>query len=115
MTRREVRRTPAISSSSRQLSAPPRSALERAGLISRTPEKDGLPRTIIILQALPVSSILTFTSAGSDEGFSARHCSLAEALTAWSESIFRTAGSSSVSIDFSKKFIFSVFSNTPGY
>ena len=58
-----------------------------------------------MVQAQLVSSRRKATSAGSVEGLRERHSSFAGALTACSESIFRTAGSSSVDKDFSKKLI----------
>ena len=92
-----------MSSSSRVLSAPPRSARAREARTSFTPEKLGLPRTTIMVLAALVSSRRCFTSKGSEEGVSRRARSLAVSPTACWESFCSTAGSSKVFRDFSKK------------
>ena len=92
-----------MSSSSRVFSAPPRSARAREGRTSFTPEKEGLPRTTIMVLAAVVSSRRRLTSARSPEGVRQRACSFAVSPTACWESISSTAGSSSVVNDFSKK------------
>ena len=91
-----------MSKSSRVLRAPPRSAREREGRTSFTPEKEGLPRTIIMVLAALVSSRRRLTSALSEAGESVSASSLAVSPTACCESIASTAGSSRVLNDFSK-------------
>ena len=80
-------------------------ARAREARTSFTPEKLGLPRTTIMVLAALVSSRRRFTSKGSDAGVSKRARSLAVSPTAWAESICKTAGSSRVFRDFSKKLI----------
>ncbi len=90
-----------MSSSSRVFRLPPRSARAREARTSRTPEKDGLPRTTIMVLAALVSSSRRCTSARSAAGASDAALSLAAVLTHSAESMASTAGSSSVRMDFS--------------
>ena len=92
-----------MSSSSRVFRAPPRSARAREARTSFTPEKEGLPRTTIMVLAALVSCRRRLTSKGSAEGASSRARSLATSPTACWASMFSTAGSSRVFRDFSKK------------
>ena len=109
-TRRAQRSTPAMSSSSRVFSVPPRSARYRLSPTGLMPEKAGLPRRPIISRAASVSPWSRSTSSTAVRGDVARARSRASALLVWSASMARTAGSSSVRMDLSNNSLIALFS-----
>ena len=107
-TRRAQRSTPAMSSSSRVFSAPPRSARYRLSATGLMPEKAGLPRRPIIARAASVSSWRRATASGSVWGAIFRARSRASPLLVWSASICSTVGSSRVRMDLSNNSLMSL-------
>ena len=77
------------------------SARASAPRTSRTPEKDGVPFTVIMAQAAEVSAWRFLISYSEHEGRSSSARVLAGSDTASAASIVSTAGSSRVDSDFS--------------